>query len=86
MKFFDDIKTKLEDTLEDLTTVEHVLIIEDSNEFIYRFQQTAGDSLCHLGEGPVNPEYISLFNDAFSASMEARTGIGQFLIECLKPK
>jgi hypothetical protein len=83
MGFFDDLKEKLKDKLTDFSTIEHVLIIEESNEFIYRFQQTAGDSLTHVGNDPIDPEYFSLFNQTFSASVEARTSLTKFIIECL---
>lgn len=83
MGYFEDLKNKLEDKLTDFTTIEHVLILEDSNAFIYRFQQTAGDSLSFVGNGPIDPEYFSFFNQTFSASVEARTSLSRFIIECL---
>ncbi|SHI44516.1 hypothetical protein [Aquimarina spongiae] len=84
MSFFEDLKERLETTLVDLTTIEHVLIIEESDNLLYRFQQTAGDSLSYIGAADdVDEELFELFNEAFSASVEARTGIGQFIIECL---
>ena len=83
MAFFENIKEKLENKLTDFTTIEHVLIFEDDNSYIYRFQQTAGDSLSYISEKPIDKEYYLLFNKAFSASVESRTSITRFIIECL---
>lgn len=83
MAFFQDIKKKLENTLTDLTTIEHALIIEDSGDYIYCFQQIAGDSLAHVGGDPIDEEYFVLFNDAYSAASESRTSLSRFIIECL---
>lgn len=83
MSFFEDLKVELENKLTDFTTIEHVLIFEDDDRYIYRFQQTAGDSLSYISEKPIDKAYYSLFNDAFSASIESRTSITRFIIECL---
>ncbi len=83
MSFFGELKEKLENALVDITTVEHAMIIEEDDGCVYRFQQIEGDSLTFVSEDPIDEEYISLFNDAFSASIEARTGITRFIIECL---
>lgn len=83
MSFFKEIKEKLEETLIDISTVEHVMIIEDDDGCVYRFQQTDGDSLFYISEKPIDEAYLALFNDAFSASVEARNGITRFIIECL---
>jgi len=83
MAFFEDLKDKLENTLTDLTSIEHAMIFEDNNECMYRFQQTAGDSMSYLSEEPIDEDYFLLFNEAFSASVEARTSITKFIIECL---
>ena len=83
MEIFEEIKEKLESKLIDITTVEHAMIIEENDGCIYRFQQTDGDSLSYVSEEPIDKEYLTLFNDAFSASIEARTSITRFIIECL---
>ena len=83
MAFFKDIRDQLENALVDIATIEHAMIIEDDNGCIYRFQQTDGDSLSYVSENPIDEDYLLLFNDAFSASVEARTSITRFIIECL---
>ena len=83
MAFFEDLKKKLEKALEDLSTIEHVLIIESNDSIIYTFQQTEGDSISFITNEPIDEEYIRIFNDAFSASVKARTDITRFLIECI---
>ena len=86
MAFFQEIKEKLESALVDLSTVEHALILEDSDGCIYRFQQTEGDSLAYVSEAHIDEVYYTLFNEAFSASVEARTSITRFIIDCLTSK
>ncbi|MGH1386408.1 hypothetical protein [Kordia sp.] len=83
MAFFNDIKEKLEEALLDISTIENVMIIENENGCVYRFQQIEGDSLTYISENPIDEEYVALFNEAFSASTEARNGITRFIIECL---
>lgn len=83
MAFFKDIRDQLENALVDIGTIEHAMIIEDDNGCIYRFQQIDGDSLSYVSENPIDEDYLLLFNDAFSASVEARTSITRFIIECL---
>lgn len=83
MAFFKNIKDKLEEGLSDIATIEHALIFEDSNGCIYRFQQTDGDSLSYFSEESIDEAYYTLFNEAFSASVEARTSITRFIIECI---
>lgn len=83
MNFFEDLKKELEEKLEDFSTIEHALILEESNDFIYRFQQTDGDSITQLSDNSLNEDYYVLFNEAFSASIESRTSIMRFIIECL---
>ena len=83
MAFFKNIKEKLEEKLTDIATIEHVLIVEENGECLYRFQQLEGDSLSYMSEQPMKEEYYQLFNAAFSASMDARTGLTRFIIECI---
>lgn len=84
MSFFKNIRNELEHKLNDFTTIEHALILEDNSLCIHRFQQIDGDSKIYLKDGePIDEKYYELFNDAFSASIEARAGIIRFIIECL---
>lgn len=83
MGFFEDLRDKLEHKLTDFKTIEHVLIDESNQAHIYRIQQIGGDSIIHLSENPVEKEYNALFNEAFSASAEARTSITRIIIECI---
>jgi len=84
MAFFKNIKTKLENTLHDLTTIEHALLVEnEESQCIYRFEQLDNDSICYISENPVDEEYIPLFNDAFEAASESRSSLSKFIIECL---
>ena len=83
MAFFEEIKEKLEEALIDIATVEHAMIIEENDGCVYRFQQTDGDSLSYVSDNPIDEAYLSLFNDAYSASVESRTSITRFIIECL---
>jgi hypothetical protein len=83
MNFFEKLKEELEGKLTDITTIEHAIILEDNGECLYRFQQIEGDNLSYLGTTDIDKEYYLLLNDVFSASMEARSGITQFIIECI---
>ena len=83
MAFFEDLKEKLENAVVDFTTIEHALIFEGDNGCMYRFQQTEGDSLSYISDTPMDDDYFSLFNDAFLASVESRTSITRFIIDCL---
>ena len=83
MAFFKELKEKLENTIVDLATTEHALIVEENDEIIYRFQQIGGDSLSYFSEDLTEKEYFELFNEAFLASTVARTDLSRFIIECL---
>ena len=69
--------------MNDLTTLEHALIVDENGQHIYQFQQFDGDSLCSISEIPIDPEYYKLFNEAFLTAGKARTDITEFIIECL---
>ena len=84
MSFFQDIKDKLETTLNDLTTIEHALVMEEEKtKYVYRFQQIDGDSYCYISPDPLDEEYYPLFNAAFSAATESRISLSKFIIECI---
>lgn len=86
MKLFQDIKRDLEKRLKDISSIEHTLIIEQGDKSrvaFYRHQQTAGDSVIYMSNDEIDPAIIKLFNESISASVVARTGLSQFLIECL---
>jgi hypothetical protein len=84
MSFFGNIKDQLENTLKELTTIEHALVIEeDKTKYVYRFQQTDGDSYCYISPDPLDEEYYPLFNAAFSAATKSRTSLSKFIIECI---
>ena len=83
MSFFKDLKKQLEEKLIDIATVEHAMIIEEEGGYVYRFQQVDGDSFSIVSDTPIDEAYLTLFNEAFMAGVEARTGITRFIIECL---
>lgn len=83
MNFFQKIKSDLEEKLEDFSTIEHVLIVENSNTYLYRLQQAEGDSLVVLSDKPLHNSHKQVFNDVFLTAVEARKNITKFIIECL---
>lgn len=44
MSFFGKVKDTLENALNDVTTLEHALIVDENEQYIYQFQQFDGDS------------------------------------------
>jgi hypothetical protein len=82
--FFQDIKDRLEETLTDLKTIEHALVVEDEKmKCIYRFEQLDGDSICFISEDQVDLDYYPVFNEAFKAASVSRSGLSRFIIECI---
>ncbi|NQY07506.1 MAG: hypothetical protein HRT68_15245 [Flavobacteriaceae bacterium] len=86
MSFFEEIGEKLENALHDIATIEHAMILEKKDGYVYCIQQTEGDSISCISEKPIDEEYLRLFNDCFHASSEARTSITRFIIECITNK
>lgn len=85
MGFFKKIKTKLEDTLDDLATIEHALILENPDKIIlYQKVELEGDNVAYMCDEKLSPEVLELFNEVCSASSEARTGIARFIVESIK--
>ncbi len=86
MGFFNDVKDKLETALEDIASLEHAVVLEESNAvLLYRVQEIEGDSMVHLNaQQNITAQQLEFFNTIFLASSEARTGISQFIIECIK--
>lgn len=85
MGFFDEIKSKLESTLDDLSTIEHVMIDDSTGQLmIYQSIEIEGDSLVYFGDNVVTERQLELFNQACAAASEARTGIARFIVECIK--
>lgn len=85
MGFFDQIKTKLEETLEDLTTIEHAMIDEETGKILlYQRLELEGDSLGFTVDHPLTSEQQDLFVAACEASATARTALGNFIVACIK--
>lgn len=87
MSFFKKLKTKIEDTVGDLSTLEHALYVEQEGErklVLYRRQQIEGDSIIYINDKvEIDPETMALFNEAVLAGNVARNDLAQFLIESL---
>ena len=87
MDFFENLKEKIKDTVQDMSTVEHAMLREKAKRqkfMAYRYQEATGDSICLItDQQPLTPEELRLFNSAFQASIVSRTGITQFLIETI---
>ncbi|MEO1052180.1 MAG: hypothetical protein AAFX87_16225 [Bacteroidota bacterium] len=87
MSFFQKVKTKLGDVLDDVTTIEHVGILEDGESqkaILYQRQEIEGDSVYFIAEEQVSQEQIMLFNSMANGSMKARTDLVSFIIDCIK--
>lgn len=87
MSFFKRIEKKLKAKLKDLSTIEHAMIQREEDDqilLLYVLNSTDGDSMAFQGDERVSEKKYELFNEATSASSQARTGLTRFIIESIK--
>ncbi|WP_186757765.1 hypothetical protein [Echinicola salinicaeni] len=84
MDFFERIKEKLEDSLDDISNIEYAIIRNNNGKhelLLYRKQEIGGDCLTYLSSKKIDPDLIKAFNDSFQCAVNSRIGILKAVIK-----